>query len=415
MEGVHLANRLRVKAGLACEEGGMMSKSVGIGVIGMGWVGTVHSRCYAQVSERFRENGIQARLVICADEVEARAREGQQRFGFERWTTDWKELIDNSEVEAISIASPNYLHLEVVRAAAKKCKHIFCEKPVGMSPEQTAEIEEIARQANVITWVGYNYRWAPVVQYARKLIQEGKLGEVTHYRGRFLVDYGSDPNGVLSWRFKREFAGSGTLGDLMSHVVDMAHSMVGPVKRLTSNCKTFITQRPLATKGVGTHFSTGSAEGPKGEVTNEDYVSALVQFSNGAQGTFEVCRVIKGHGCEMAFELNGTKGALKWNFERMNELQLNLPDNTTERDGMMLIRSSPEHPSYVQFYTGPSFSMSYDDLKLIETVQFLTSVVSKKQGEPGFREALAVAEVQNAMQRSWRSGCWEEVSTLRQN
>ena len=205
------------------------------------------------------------------------------------------------------------------------------------------------------------------------------------------------------------------LGDLMSHVVDMAHSMVGPVKRVTSNCKTFITQRPLATKGVGTHFSTGAAEGPKGKVTNEDYVNALVEFSNGAQGTFETCRVIKGHGCEMAFELNGTKGALKWNFERMNELQLNLPDNTTERDGMMLIQSSPEHPSYVQFYTGPSFSMSYDDLKLIETVQFLTAVVSREQGEPGFREALAVAEVQNAMQRSWRSGCWEEVSTLRQN
>ena len=290
-----------------------MVQNIGIGVIGMGWVGTVHSRVYGQVSDRFRETGMQPNLVICADEVESRAREGQERFGFEQWTTDWREVIDDDAVQAISVAAPNNLHLEIVRAAAAAGKDIFCEKPVGMGPGQTAEIEGIARRAQVITWVGYNYRWAPLVQYARKLIGEGKLGEVTHYRGRFLVGYGSDPNGVLSWRFQREVSGSGALGDLISHVADMAHAMAGPVKRVTSTCKTFITQRPLATKGSGTHFSTGSAEGPKGEVTNEDYVNALVQFSNGAQGTFEVCRVIKGPGCEMAFELNGTKGALKWN------------------------------------------------------------------------------------------------------
>ncbi len=392
-----------------------MVQNIGIGVIGMGWVGTVHSRVYGQVSDRFRETGMQPNLVICADEVESRAREGQERFGFEQWTTDWREVIDDDAVQAISVAAPNNLHLEIVRAAAAAGKDIFCEKPVGMGPGQTAEIEGIARRAQVITWVGYNYRWAPLVQYARKLIGEGKLGEVTHYRGRFLVGYGSDPNGVLSWRFQREVSGSGALGDLISHVADMAHAMAGPVKRVTSTCKTFITQRPLATKGSGTHFSTGSAEGPKGEVTNEDYVNALVQFSNGAQGTFEVCRVIKGPGCEMAFELNGTKGALKWNFERMNELQLYLPDSSGEHEGTTLIQSSPQHPSYVEFYTGPAISMGFDDLKLIEAVQFLSSVASRKQGEPGFREALAVAEVQEAMQRSWKSERWEEVRSLRQD
>ena len=193
-----------------------MAHEIGIGVIGMGWVGTVHSRVYGQVTDRFRDRGIRPRLVICADEVEARAREGQERFGFEQWTTDWKEVIGNDSVQAISVASPNHLHLEMVRAAAAAGKDIFCEKPVGMGPLQTAEIEGIARRAKVISWVGYNYRWAPVVQYARKLIQEGKLGEVTHYRGRFLVGYGSDPNGVLSWRFQREWSGSGTLGDLIS-------------------------------------------------------------------------------------------------------------------------------------------------------------------------------------------------------
>ena len=138
-----------------------MTHEIGIGVIGMGWVGNVHSRVYGQVADRFRDTGIRPRLVICADEVEARAREGQERFGFEQRTTDWKEVIENDSVQAISVASPNHLHLEVVRAAAAAGKDIFCEKPVGMGPLQTAEIEGIARRAKVISWVGYNYRWAP--------------------------------------------------------------------------------------------------------------------------------------------------------------------------------------------------------------------------------------------------------------
>ena len=392
-----------------------MAHSIGIGVIGMGFVGAVHSRVYGQVTDRFRDREIQPRLVICADEVEARAREGQKRFGFEQWTTNWKEVVHNDSVHAISIASPNYLHLDIVRAAAAAGKNIFCEKPVGMGPQQTAEIEGIARRAKVISWVGYNYRWAPVVQYARKLIQEGKLGEVTHYRGRFLVGYGSDPNGVLSWRFQKEWSGIGALGDLISHVADMAHAMAGPVKRLTSTSHTFIAERPLVPKGSGTHFSTGSVDDPKGPVTNEDYVSSLVQFCNGARGTFEACRVIKGPGCEMAFEVNGTRGALKWDFERMNELQVYLPDSTTEHEGTTLIQTSPNHPSYGQFYAGPAISMSYDDLKLIESVEFLSAVVSRKQAEPGFKEALAVAEIQDAMLRSWKSECWEEVRSLRRD
>ena len=144
-------------------------------------------------------------------------------------------------------------------------------------------------------------------------------------------------------------------------------------------------------------------------------MSALVQFRNGARGTFEACRVINGPGCEMAFELNGTRGALKWNFERMNELQLYLPDSATGQSGTTLIQSSPDHPYYVQFYTGPAISMSYDDLKLIEAMEFLSSVASRKQGEPGFKEALAVAEIQDAMQRSWTSERWEEVQSLRRD
>ena len=256
--------------------------------------------------------------------------------------------------------------------------------------------------------MGYNYRWAPVVQYARQLIQEGKLGDLTHYRGRFLIGYASSPKGVLSWRFQRELAGLGALGDLMSHVIDMAHMLAGPIAQVIGNQKTFIPQRPLAAPGEGTHFSVATG-GPTGEVTNEDYDGVLVRFANGAQGTFETCRIISGSKCQMAFEVHGTRGAMSWDFERMNELSLYLPDEDVGHDGYVRIMSGPEHPSHAQFYPGPALSLSYEDLKIIEAHNFMRSIVDRQQAEPGFREALAVANVQAAIIRSWKTAPWEAV------
>ncbi|MCZ6680533.1 MAG: Gfo/Idh/MocA family oxidoreductase [Candidatus Poribacteria bacterium] len=389
----------------------MMKRTIGIGVIGMGWMGTVHSRAYRQVSDRFQESGIQPNLVICGDEVEARGREAQERFGFARCTTDWQRVIADPDVEVVNIAAPNSMHLEIAQAAAEAGKHIFCEKPVGRNPQETAEIARVARRANVLTFVGYNYRWAPVVQYARQLILEGKLGRLTHYRGRFFAGYASNPHGVLSWRFQREFAGLGTLGDLMSHVVDMAHMIAGPIKRVVGNCETFIPQRPLATPGTGTHFSV-SAGGPMGEVTNEDYVGVLVNFQNGVHGTLEACRVIQGPQCQMAFEVHGTEGAISWDFERMNEIQLYFASDDGARGGYTRTLSGPTHPSHADFNPGPGLGLGYNDLKVIEAHQFLQSVANGKQGEPGFGEALAVADVLAAIEKSWETQRWEPIQSL---
>jgi predicted dehydrogenase len=374
----------------------------------MGWMGTVHSRSYMEIPNRFPDSDIHPRLVVCADEVEKRARAGPGLFSFERSTTDWREVVTDPEVEAVIITAPNNMHVEMVRAAVAAGKHVFCEKPVGRGPEETAEIESLAREAGVLTGVGYNYRWAPVVQYAHQLIRDGRLGDLTHYRGRFFVGYGSDPRGVLSWRFQRDLAGLGALGDLMSHVIDMAHMMAGPVKRVVGNSETFIPRRPLAAPGEGTHFSV-STGGPVGDVTNEDYVGALVEFGNGARGTLEACRIINGPKCQMAFELNGTRGAISWDFERMNELDLYLPDESDAHNGPVRIQSGPEHPFHGHFLPGPALGLGFDHLKLIEAFRFSKSIADGQQGEPGFTEALAVAEVQDAMQRSWGSERWEEV------
>jgi predicted dehydrogenase len=387
-----------------------LKQIIGVGVIGMGWMGTVHSRSYLAAADRFHDSGFQAKLVVCADDVEERAREAQERFGFEGYTTRWQNVIADPQVQVVNIATPNYMHLEIVRAAAAAGKHIFCEKPVGKDPRQTAEIERLSREAGVLTFVGYNYRWSPMVQYARQLICDGKLGRLTHFRSRFFAGYASNPQGVLSWRFQQEFSGLGVLGDLMSHVVDLGMTLAGPIKRVVGNRETFLRKRPLAAPGVGTHFSVGQG-GPMGDVTNEDYAGALAQFANGVQGCLEVCRVIQGHKCQFAFEVEGTEGALSWDFERMNELKVFAPDEDGVHDGTVRIVSGPQHPFHARFNPGAGVGLSYEDLKTIEAHQFLKSVAEERQGEPGFAEALRVAKVLGAIERTWETERWENVES----
>lgn len=387
-----------------------MTRTIGIGVIGMGWMGEVHSRSYRAIPDRFSESGIQPRLIVCADPVEARAQASQQRFGFEHYTTDWRDVIANPEVEVVNVTAPNGMHLEIIRAAAQAGKHILCEKPVGKNPQETIESALAARKAGVLTAVGYNYRWAPVVQYARQLVAGGELGRLTHYHGRFLNGYASDPNGFLSWRFERQH-GFGALSDLMSHVIDMAHMLAGPITRLTSDKETFIRQRPIPQPGSGTHYDVGKSDSPKGDVTNEDYVSALVHFENGAHGMLEACRVINGSKCDMSFEIHGARGAIKWNMERMNELQLQRRnDANPAEDGYTMLLSGPAFPYHRSFNPAPGLNLGYDDLKVIEAFNFLDSVITGKQGEPGFAQAVAVAHVQRAIVQSWESERWEKVS-----
>jgi len=385
-----------------------MGRVVGIGVVGMGWMGEAHSRAYRLVADRFADRGISARLVACADVDAGRAEAARARFGFERATTDWRGVVDDPAVEAISITAPNARHLAVIRAAIEAGKHVNCEKPVGRTPEETLEAAQLARAAGQITFVGYNYRWAPIVQHAASLIAAGALGELTHYRGRFLNGYASDPDGVLSWRFLAE-QGYGTLSDLLSHAIDMAHLLAGPVDEVVGSRETFIRTRPLPRSG-GTHYDTASPDDPRGEVTNEDYVGALVRFRSGARGTLEACRVITGSQCDLAFEVHGTRGALAWSFERMNELRYFRRDAGSPMEtGWTIELSGPAHPFHRAFNPGWGVGLGFDDLKVIEAAQFLQGMVSGVQGPPGFEDAAAVARVQQAIAASWDSRGWESV------
>ncbi|MGH8871233.1 MAG: Gfo/Idh/MocA family protein [Acidimicrobiia bacterium] len=389
-----------------------MTTTIGIGLIGFGWMGQAHTRSYRNIPVYFPEQGIRPRLVAVCDTVSARVELATGTFGFEEGTDDWRRVIAHPEVEVVDITAPNALHQELAEAAAAQGKHVFCEKPVGFSPEATAAIEHAARKAGVITGSGYNYRWVPLVQHTRRLIEEERFGDLTHYRGRFFSMYGRDRLGTLSWRFLQDEAGYGVLMDLMSHAVDMAHYLAGPIRRLVATKEIFIRRRPLPQPGGGTHYDRGRPGDPNGEVTNEDYVGALVEFEGGARGVLESDRSIFGPQSDMGFELHGSKGAASWSHETLNQMLLYLPGESPA-DGYLRVLSGDTFPHHGNFVPGGGNSIGYEDMKVIEALEFLKSVGEDRPHHPGFDDALAVADVQAAMVRSWESGTWEEVTSLR--
>jgi predicted dehydrogenase len=386
-------------------------RRIGVGVIGFGWLGQAHSRSLLRVPTLFGGREFDAELVICGDTLPERRDDAVRSFGFARSTADWRAVVDDPAVDVVFIAAPNMLHVELVEAAAAAGKQVFCEKPVGGTPEQTVRAEKAARDAGVLSGVGYNYRWAPLVQYGRQLIADGRLGEITNYRGRFFSMYGSDPLGVLSWRFLVDQAGYGVTTDLMSHSVDLAHMLLGPITRVVGTTETFIKERP-APAGGGTHYGRGRPEDPKGAVTNEDYAGMLCEFACGARGSFEASRSIVGPESQMAFEVYGTKGALGWNLEQLNELQLYLVEDEPH-SGYRTVLGGERFPYHGNFVPGSANGIGFEDLVVIEDYEFCRSVATGREHRPGFADAVQWVSVQAALLRSAQTGRWEEVVSLR--
>ena len=384
-----------------------MAREIGIGTVSLGWMGQLHTRAYRRLPDHYPECGLRPRLVIAADAVEERARDAAGRLGYEGWTTDWREVVDHPEVEAVSIAAPNYLHREVAVAAARARKHIWLEKPCGRYPSETYEIGRAVEEACVVSTIGLMYRHAPAVEYAKELIASGELGEITHYRGYFLADYAADPNGALTWRYKLDGAGLGVLGDIMPHSVDMAQNLLGPIESVSAQRETFIRTRPEVPEGMGTgHFTV--EDGTRGTVENEDYAGGLLRFENGARGTIENSRTCVGPHVRMSFEVNGTRGALSWDFQRLNELQLYRTDGTGDQ-GYRTVHAAPGMGDFANFQPGAGISMGYDDLKVAEAERFLSSIADGRQRAASIHDIVSTMRVVDAMDRSCDTGRWEMV------
>jgi predicted dehydrogenase len=386
-------------------------RRLGVGVVGIGWMGEAHSRSMRRIPMLFDDRDFDPDLVICSELDSRRAEHAMGDLGFRESSPSWEDVVRHPDVDVVVITAPNMLHVTVVEAAAAAGKHILCEKPVGGTPEQTLRAAQAARTAGVVTGVGYNYRWAPLLVEAKHLIDEGTLGTITNYRGRFFSVYGADPLGTLSWRYRLDEGGHGVSTDLLSHSVDLAQHLVGPITRVVGTAATFIPRRPLPTTGAESHYARGDADAPTGAVTNEDYAAMLCTFASGARGTFEASRSMVGPESQMALDVYGTNGALSWNLERMNELRLYLRSDGRHA-GYRTIFGGDRFPYHGRFVPGNANGIGFEDLIAIEDYEFCRSVVAGRRHHPGFEDAVAYVSVQAALLRSWETGGWEPVTEL---
>ena len=391
----------------------MAKRTIGVGLISVGWMGNLHTRAFEALPKLYPDLNIEIKLVIAADSSEERSQYAKDVLGYRESSLDYRDVLKHPEVDVVSICSPNFLHKEMGVAAAKAGKAFWIEKPVGRGAVETLEVEAAVNEAQVETTIGFNYRHPPAVEYAKKIIAEGKLGEITNVRGSYFADYSAEPNGALSWRFIREFAGNGVLGDLMGHLVDQVQYILGPISEVVGLTKTIITERPVLSMGSGTHFDVIEG-GEKKPVENEDYASMMVRFSSdaiaaGAVGTLEASRVAVGPRASYNFEIYGTQGSLKWDFERLNELELAIGRNGAQV-GYQRIMANQFMGDFSKFQPGSGVSMGYDDLKVIEAKKFITAYLGSEKLNSNIHDAVAAAKVVTAAEDSANSGEWIKIS-----
>ncbi|MEU8713687.1 Gfo/Idh/MocA family oxidoreductase [Streptomyces sp. NPDC093272] len=380
-----------------------MVRTLGVAVVGFGWMGRVHTQAYQRVLHHFPELPVRPELVTVAEEVPGRAEEAAARYGFASTARDWREVAADPRVHAVSVTAPNFLHREIGVAMAGAGKHLWIEKPVGLSAADAGAVADAVAKAGVQGTVGFNYRNAPAVAYARDLVASGELGTVTHVRIRLLSDYAAHPDGALTWRYERARGGTGVLGDLASHGVDLARFLLGEITALAADTAVFIPERARPTGATAGHtLATGGALGP---VENEDYVSCLLRFASGARGVLEACRVSVGEQNNYGFEVHGTRGAVFWDYRRMGELGVSRGTSYQDQP-VATVFVGPGHGEYGAFQPGAANAMGYDDLKVVEARNFLRSIAEGTPCGPTLADAVHSATALDAMSRSAAQGTW---------
>ncbi|MEV7388719.1 MULTISPECIES: Gfo/Idh/MocA family oxidoreductase [unclassified Streptomyces] len=380
-----------------------MVSTLGVAVVGFGWMGRVHTQAYQRIPHHFPQLSVRPELVAVAEEVPGRAEEAAAQFGFASTTRDWREVAKDPRVQAVSITAPNFLHREIGVAMAEAGKHIWIEKPVGLTAEDARAVADAVAAAGVRSTVGFNYRNAPAVAYARELIASGELGTITHVRVRLFSDYAAHPDGALTWRYERARGGGGVLGDLASHGVDLARFLLGDIASLAADTAVFIPERARPTGATAGHtLATGGELGP---VENEDYVNCLLRFASGARGVLEASRVSVGEQNNYGFEVHGTKGAVFWDYRRMGELGVSRGTSYQDQP-VSTVYVGPGHGEYGAFQPGSANAMGYDDLKVIEAHNFLRSIAEGTAYGATLEDAVHSATALDAMSRSAEQGTW---------
>ena len=371
--------------------------SIGIGLIGTGFMGKSHAIAFHAVSSVFG-NILRPKLHVVCDVDPKRTQTKAEEFGFENWTTHWQEVLDDPSVEIVSITTPNHLHREMAVAALEKGKHVYCEKPMAVSLSDAKEMANAAAASDRVTLLGYSFAKNPALFAAKRLLEEGLIGEVFEFRGFIDEDYVADPDLPWTWRLQQANAGLGVLGDLGCHLVSIAHFLLGPIESLAAVVRTVHATRPE---------SSGSTV--RRQVENEDLAHALVRFQTGVSGVLTSSRIAHGRKNGIRVEIYGSKGSLAFDQERMNELELYLAEERRDLVGFRRILTGPAHPPYGLFCLAPGHSLGFNDLKIMEAAHLLNAIEGKEKAFPTFGDGILIERVIHGMAASARNGGWQRI------
>lgn len=386
-------------------------KDINIGLIGYKFMGKAHSNAFSMLPMFFDTKDRIVKKVLCGTNEEALAK-AVVKLGFLEYQTSYYDLVKRDDIDVIDITTPSFLHKEPALLAAHNKKHIFCEKPLALNYKDAKEMYQEAEKAQVKHQVGFNYRFAPALALAKKMIEQGKLGKIYHFRGAFLQDWVMDPDFPKSWRLDKKAAGSGALGDLGAHVIDLARYLVGDIDSITGMWETFITKRPSAQDMEGLSAMTKKENIELEEVDVDDAAIFMFRFKNGSLGTIETTRFAGGHKNNMNFEINGEKGSLKFEFENMNELLYFNKEDPQEYQGFRRIKATdPLHP-YVSAWWPPGHIIGYENTFVHQFYEFFQSISLDKPTNPSFYDGMMASKVLDAVELSIKENTWIKVDDV---
>ena len=375
-----------------------MASQLNVALIGYAFMGRAHSNAYRQVGRFFSPKHLPRMKVLCGRTPDA-VRTAADQLGWEETSTDWREVVRRKDIDIVDIVTPGDSHAEIAIEAAKAGKVVFCEKPLANTVKESEKMLAAVTKAGVLHMVCHNYRRAPAVMLARQLIDEGKLGTLYHYRGTYLQDWIVDPDFPLVWRLGKEAAGSGALGDIASHSLDLARFLVGEITEVTGALETFIKQRPLPDNPK-----------KKGAVTVDDASASVVRFKNGALGTIEASRFATGRKNYNHFEINGSKGSIAFNLERMNELEVYLSSDDGAVRGFhnVMVTDAERHP-YVGHWWPAGHIIGYEHTFVHTVYDLLEAVGRNKMPTPNFADGVQNQKVLDAMEKAAATKRWVTV------
>ena len=369
--------------------------TIGVGMLGYAFMGKAHAHAYRALSYMTWPPPLRPLLVSIAGRSEDAVAEAALRYGFERYTTDWRELVADPAVQLFDNSGPNALHAEPTIAAAEAGKHVICEKPLARTADESFEMYRRVSAAGVKHMCAFNYRFVPAVRLAREMIEAGEIGEIYHFRSAYLQDWILDPVFAKVWRLDRSVAGSGALGDLGAHIIDLSRFLVGEVATVSGVLRTFIEYRP------------------GGRVDVDDAFEAIVEFESGAVGTYEASRFATGRKNSLRWEINGSKGSIAFDLERLNELQVSPgPEATSSEAGLRTILVSESYHPFWEYWWPPGHVLGWEHTFVHELHHFLEAIATDGDVAPygaTFEDGYRTAEICDAIVRSHESRARETL------